>query len=51
MGWSEVGAVRSTRWRSESGNPPPKRVFIADDRTTADAAYRMASAGAAMLAD
>lgn len=47
--WSEAGEARSALWRSESGNPPPRRVVIADDRTTADAAYRLASAGTAML--
>jgi len=47
--WTEAGAEHSARWRSESGNPPPKRVLIADDRTTADAAYRLACEGTAML--
>lgn len=47
--WSEAGETCSARWHSESGNPPPKRVFVADDQTMADVAYRMASAGTAML--
>ena len=47
--WSENGAEQSARWRSESGMPPPKRVVIADDRTTADQAYRLACEGTAML--
>lgn len=47
--WSEDGEARSALWRSESGNLPPRRVVIADDRSTADAAYRLASAGTAML--
>jgi methylase of polypeptide subunit release factors len=47
--WSEAGAARSARWRSESGNPPPRRVVIGDDRTTADAAYRLACEGTALL--
>ncbi len=47
--WNEAGVACSARWRSESGNPSPRRVVIADDRTTADAAYRLASAGTAML--
>jgi len=47
--WTEAGVACSARWRSESGNPVPKRVVIADDRTTADAAYRLACAGTAML--
>ena len=47
--WSENGAEHSARWRSESGMPPPRRVVIADDRTTADQAYRLACEGTAML--
>ena len=47
--WSEAGETRSARWRSEGGNPPPVRVVIADDRISADAAYRLARAGTAML--
>jgi methylase of polypeptide subunit release factors len=47
--WSEAGAERSARWRSESAVPTPKRVIIADDSTTADAAYHLACEGTAML--
>ena len=47
--WNENGAEHSARWRSENGMPPPKRVVIADDRTTADQAYRLACEGTAML--
>lgn len=47
--WSEAGELCSARWRSESGAPPPKRMVVADDRVTADAAYRMACEGTAML--
>lgn len=47
--WEEAGQAHSARWRSESGTPPPKRVQIADDRMTADAAYRLASEGTALL--
>lgn len=47
--WSEADAPRSARWRSEGGSPPPKRVTVADDRITADAAYRLASEGSALL--
>lgn len=48
---SETGAEahHTALWRSEAGNPPPKRVVIADDRTTADAAYRLACEGTALL--
>jgi SAM-dependent methyltransferase len=47
--WQEAGAEHSARWRSESGNPPPERVIVADDRLTADAAYRLACEGTALL--
>ena len=47
--WTEAGATRSALWRSESGAPPPARVVVADDRMTADAAYRLARDGTALL--
>lgn len=47
--WNESGGPCSAMWRSEAGNPPPRRVVIADDTMTADAAYRFACEGTAML--
>jgi len=47
--WKEKGAERTARWRSEAGLPPPRRVVLADDRTTADVAYRLACEGTALL--
>jgi methylase of polypeptide subunit release factors len=47
--WEENGEQHSARWRSEAGMPPPKRVVIADDRTNADVAYRLACEGTALL--
>jgi methylase of polypeptide subunit release factors len=47
--WIEADEEKSARWRSESGTPPPKRVVIADDRMTADTAYRLACEGTALL--
>jgi methylase of polypeptide subunit release factors len=47
--WDENGQQQSALWRSENGTPPPKRVIIADDRITADAAYRLACEGTALL--
>ena len=47
--WTEADAPRFARWRAESGAPAPKRVVVADDRITADAAYRLASEGTALL--
>lgn len=48
---AEDGSVRrcSARWRSESGQAPPRRVVIADDTTKADAAWRLACEGSALL--
>ena len=47
--WTEDGAAQSARWHSENGTPPPNRVVSADDCTTADAAWRLASEGTALL--
>jgi len=47
--WVEANLPCSARWHSSAGLPPPPRVVIADDRMTADAAYRLASEGTAML--
>ncbi len=47
--WKERGAARSTRWRSERGVPPPKRVVVADDTMKADAAYHLACEGTGLL--
>ncbi|VXC51857.1 Methylase [Burkholderia sp. 8Y] len=47
--WDEDGESRSARWRSESGNQPPKRVVIGHDQMTADHAYRLACEGTAIL--
>ncbi|MEX3814784.1 methyltransferase [Paraburkholderia sp. BR13439] len=47
--WPEADGPRAARWRSEAAVPPPKRVVVADDRTTADSAYRLACEGTALL--
>lgn len=47
--WTEADKSCSALWRSERGSPPPKRVTVADDSTTADAAYRLACEGTALL--
>jgi hypothetical protein len=49
ISWQEADIEHAARWRSESGAPPPKKVVIADDRMTADAAYRLACEGTALL--
>jgi methylase of polypeptide subunit release factors len=47
--WDDAGVACSARWRSESGLPPPKQVRFADDQTSADTAFRLASSGTALL--
>ncbi|WP_061172564.1 methyltransferase [Caballeronia hypogeia] len=49
LDWEEDGARHSALWRSESGNPPPKRLVIGHDQMTADHAYRLACEGTAIL--
>ena len=49
VSWNEAGEEKSARWRSESGTPPPKSMLVADDRMTADTAYRLACEGTALL--
>ena len=49
ISWTENDQVHTARWHSESGSPAPKRVQIADDRMTADTAYRLACEGTALL--
>ena len=47
--WQEAGQACSALWRSERGASPPKRVVLADDTLSADAAYRLACEGTALL--
>lgn len=47
--WSEAGAERSARWRSEAAIAPHRQVIVADDRLGTDVAYRHAREGVAML--
>ena len=42
--WTEAGGTRSAHWHAERGTEPPLRVVLADDTTTADAAFRLANA-------
>jgi methylase of polypeptide subunit release factors len=49
VSWSEAGATCTARWRSERSTPPPRRVEAVDDRISADAAFRAASEGTALL--
>jgi SAM-dependent methyltransferase len=47
--WTEDAAAQQAHWRSERGAPPPARVVLADDTLSADAAYRLACEGTALL--
>jgi methylase of polypeptide subunit release factors len=47
--WTEAGQNCSALWQSEAGVAPPKRVQLADDTLSADAAYRLACSGTALL--
>lgn len=49
INWQESQQAFSAGWRAENGSMPPKRVIVADDTLTADAAYRLACEGTAML--
>ncbi|WP_042302671.1 methyltransferase [Paraburkholderia kururiensis] len=49
LNWSDEQGTHVARWRSEASVPAPKRVVIADDRITADAAWRLACEGTALL--
>ncbi|AOK30813.1 MULTISPECIES: methyltransferase [Burkholderia] len=48
--WTDANGVEhADRWRSEAGVQPPRRAIVADDRTSADAAYRLACEGTALV--
>lgn len=47
--WIEGDQTHSARWHSEGAMQAPKRVTVADDRMTADTAYRLACEGTALL--
>lgn len=49
VSWTEAGAEKFARWCSEIATPPPQHVLVADDHMTADAAYRLACEGTALL--
>ncbi len=47
--WQDKQTTRNTLWLSESNQPPPARIVMIDDQTTADEAYRFACEGTSML--
>ncbi len=49
IAWVEDEKTHALRWQSEAGTAPPKKLIVADDRITADEAYRLACEGTALL--
>jgi len=49
LSWDEAGAKRRARYVSARGGPAPKRAVAAGDELTADAAFRLASQGTAIV--
>lgn len=49
VSWTQDGAPREARWRSERGAPPPSTIVIADDTMGADYAYGLACQGIGLL--
>jgi SAM-dependent methyltransferase len=47
--WQDAGTACSARWRSEAGVAPHREVVMGDDRLSVEAAYRLVSAGTAIL--
>ncbi len=47
--WTEEGKSFVALWRSEAGVAPPGRIQVAGDTLSADAAYRLACEGTALL--
>lgn len=47
--WTAAGTEHHARFVSARGAPPPKRAVPADDALTADAAFRLASQGTAIV--
>lgn len=47
--WAGAEGEQTARWRSESGIAPHRKVRMADDTLSADAAYRLACEGTALL--
>ncbi|OWT57599.1 methyltransferase [Candidimonas nitroreducens] len=47
--WIENGQARRALWRAPGGGTAPRRIEVVDDTLNADAAFRLANAGACML--
>jgi predicted O-methyltransferase YrrM len=49
ISWLENQETQTLHWHSENASPAPKRTQIADDTLNADAAYKLACEGTALL--
>lgn len=47
--WQESCQSHQALWRSENGSPLPRKVMLADDRMSADQAYKLVCEGCALL--
>ena len=47
--WADSDTPHTAQWRSERGNPAPKKVVLVDDTMNADTAYRLACEGTGLL--
>ena len=47
--WQEGSRAHVSKWRSQAGVLPPRRIVPADDTLTADTAYRLACEGTGLL--
>jgi len=49
ISWVEGDVTHTSRWQSESGIKPPRRLLPVDDTLNADTAFRLASEGTGLL--
>ena len=49
VSWSENGAPRTARWRSENGAPAPRDLVVITDDISADKALRLIRSGTGLL--
>jgi SAM-dependent methyltransferase len=49
VSWIEHDTIRTARWHSENGSPPPARILVVDDHLSAPAALRLARSGTGLL--
>lgn len=47
--WQEKNKTMEAVWQSEAGSPPPKKIVVADDTTSARDAYKLICEGTAFL--